>query len=58
VRYLLDTHTFLWWILDDPRLSSRAGAIIRDPGNEMLMEEMALLTADQTIARYGVQVVW
>ncbi len=36
MRYLLDTHAFLWWILDDPRLSRRAGAIIRDPDNEVL----------------------
>ncbi len=36
MRYLLDTHAFLWWILDDPRLSPRAGAIIRDPDNEVL----------------------
>lgn len=35
MRYLLDTHTFLWWIVDDLRLSSRARAIIQDPGNEI-----------------------
>lgn len=128
MRYLLDTHTFLWWIVDDPQLSPRAGAIIRDPSNEIwfsatsaweiaikaqlgritfeddpvefipqqvaangfrhlpiqsdhalhvsrlallhrdpfdrmlvaqaLIERMVLLTADQTIAKYDVQVVW
>ncbi len=31
MRYLLDTHAFLWWILDDPRLSPRAREIISDP---------------------------
>lgn len=36
MRYLLDTHAFLWWILDDPRLSRRAAAIIADAGNEIL----------------------
>ena len=35
MRYLLDTHAFLWWIVDDPRLSAPAAAIIRDPGNEI-----------------------
>src|SRR3989304_6842644 len=30
MRYLLDTHTFLWWITDDERLSERARAIIAD----------------------------
>ncbi|TAK28764.1 MAG: type II toxin-antitoxin system VapC family toxin [Chloroflexota bacterium] len=128
MRYLLDTHTFLWWIVDDPRLSPRVSAIIQDPNNEIwfsaasaweiaikaklgrikfeddpvelipqqvtangfrnlpiqsdhalhvsrlallhrdpfdrvlaaqaLVEKMMLLTADQMMARYGVQVVW
>jgi PIN domain nuclease of toxin-antitoxin system len=35
VRYLLDTHTFLWWIADDPRMSPRVRAIIREHGNEI-----------------------
>lgn len=36
MRYLLDTHTFLWWIADDPRLSSTARLIIRDAENQIL----------------------
>lgn len=36
MRYLLDTHTFLWWIGDDQRLSERAREIIRDPANEIV----------------------
>lgn len=35
MRYLLDTHAFLWWIVDDLRLSSRTRAIIQDPSNEI-----------------------
>jgi len=31
MKVLLDTHVFLWWIVDDPRLSPRARKII---GNE------------------------
>ncbi len=34
---LLDTHCFLWAILDAPRLSSRAGQIVRDGRNELLL---------------------
>jgi PIN domain nuclease of toxin-antitoxin system len=34
VRYLLDTHTFLWWVSDDPRLSARAREIMRDSNND------------------------
>lgn len=30
---LLDTHTFLWFILDDPQLSSKADDLISDPLN-------------------------
>ena len=30
---LLDTHAFLWFLLDDPRLSVRAGTLIADPLN-------------------------
>jgi PIN domain nuclease of toxin-antitoxin system len=35
VRALLDTHAFLWWITDDPQLSSRAREIIADGCNEL-----------------------
>ena len=30
---LLDTHAFLWFILDDPRLSVQANNLISDPTN-------------------------
>ena len=33
MRYLLDTHVFLWWLFDDPKLSSISQSIIRDPKN-------------------------
>ena len=36
MRLLLDTHAFLWWIFDDPRLSSTARALIADPSAEIL----------------------
>jgi PIN domain nuclease of toxin-antitoxin system len=35
VRALLDTHAFLWWITDSPRLSSRVREIIADGRNEL-----------------------
>lgn len=37
MRLLLDTHAFLWWITDDPRLSDRARALIGDGGNEVFL---------------------
>lgn len=35
MKALLDTHTFLWWITDDPRLSRRARKFIADGRNEI-----------------------
>ncbi|MGO8752570.1 MAG: type II toxin-antitoxin system VapC family toxin [Thermoguttaceae bacterium] len=35
MRLLLDTHTFLWFILDDPRLSATARSPIEDPANDV-----------------------
>lgn len=37
MRVLLDTRTFLWWITDDPRLSTSAKEVISDPGNELFL---------------------
>ena len=34
MRALLDTHTFLWWITDQPRLSAHVRALIGDGANE------------------------
>ncbi|MEW5892260.1 MAG: type II toxin-antitoxin system VapC family toxin [Pseudomonadota bacterium] len=30
-RLLLDSHAFLWWVFDDPRLSPLAKSLIQDP---------------------------
>lgn len=35
MRLLLDTHAFLWWIRDDPRLSPRSAALIADGANQV-----------------------
>ena len=35
MRALLDTHTFLWWNIDAPRLSQRAREFIADGKNEI-----------------------
>lgn len=37
MRVLLDTHAFLWWITDDPRLSERARKIIGDGKNRLYL---------------------
>ena len=33
MNVLLDTHAFLWWVIDDSQLSSTAKAMIADPTN-------------------------
>jgi len=35
VRLLLDTHTFLWFLLEDPQLSTIANDLIIDPTNDI-----------------------
>lgn len=37
MRALLDTHTFLWWNTDDPRLSAHAREVIADGRNEVFL---------------------
>lgn len=34
---LLDTHAFLWFCQDDPRLSATAKALLEDPANRKLL---------------------
>ena len=35
MKYLLDTHAFLWFVTDDNRLSSKAKSTIQDGDNEV-----------------------
>ncbi len=37
MQALLDTHAFLWWMADDPRLSAEARAVIGDGANDILV---------------------
>ena len=37
MKFLLDTHTFLWFALNDPQLSERALKLITNPANEVLI---------------------
>ncbi len=42
VKYLLDTHAFLWWIADDPSLSEKARSIISDEKNEIYLSAVSV----------------
>jgi PIN domain nuclease of toxin-antitoxin system len=37
MKALLDTHTFLWWIIESPKLSSRVCEIISDGNNDLFL---------------------
>lgn len=37
MKLLLDTHAFLWWIIDAPQLSQRAREIIGDAENTLFL---------------------
>ena len=37
MRLLLDTHTFIWYVTDNPRLSAHVKLVIEDENNEKLV---------------------
>ncbi len=41
MRLLLDTHTFLWWIIDSDRLSRRARSLISSGNNEIFFSAVS-----------------
>lgn len=41
MRLLLDTHAFLWWVADDPRLSAPARRSIGAPRNEVFFSAVS-----------------
>ncbi|MFZ4791480.1 MAG: type II toxin-antitoxin system VapC family toxin [Candidatus Competibacteraceae bacterium] len=54
MRLLLDTHTFLWFVLNDSKLSRVAGSLIADPHNDVLISpatywEIAIKVGKQTL---------
>lgn len=51
MRVLLDTHAFLWWIEDDPRLSERVREIVADERNEVLF---SVVSAWEIVIKVGV----
>jgi len=41
VRHLLDTHALLWYVLNDPQLSTTATRTILDPANDILVSPVS-----------------
>ena len=50
-RYILDTHALIWYLEGNPRLGSRAKAIIDDPSNELVLPIIALAEAVFVVER-------
>jgi len=44
-KYIIDTHTLLWYIADAPALGKSAGAILDDPESELLLPAIVLAEA-------------
>ncbi|MCC5602103.1 type II toxin-antitoxin system VapC family toxin [Nostoc sp. CHAB 5714] len=42
MRFLLDTHTFIWFVTDSPKLSLSAKALIEDEYNEKLFSTASI----------------
>ena len=51
MRLLLDTHAFLWWIADDPALSSPARGAVADPANQI---HVSAATAWEITTKYRI----
>jgi PIN domain nuclease of toxin-antitoxin system len=50
VKVLLDTHTFLWWVADDPQISVTAKNIIVNPDNDIYL---SVISAWEIIIKVG-----
>jgi PIN domain nuclease of toxin-antitoxin system len=37
IKYLIDTHIFLWWLFDDPKLDAFSREIIKNPKHQILV---------------------
>lgn len=42
IRYLIDTHIFLWWLADDPQLPIQFRALIESPKNQIFVSAATL----------------
>ncbi len=50
MKVLLDTHTFLWWVADDPQISVTAKNIITNPDNDIYL---SVVSGWQIIIKVG-----
>ena len=41
MNYLIDTHIFLWWLFDDPKLDTTCRDIIRNPDHRIFVSSVS-----------------
>jgi PIN domain nuclease of toxin-antitoxin system len=63
MRLLLDTHAFLWFVLNDPALVTNLPFHHKDPFDRLLIaqsltEAIPIVSADSTLNAYGVTRLW
>jgi len=54
VRLLLDTHAFLWFILDDPKLSEFDRLLVA----QAICQRIPLVSVDPALDAYAVTRLW
>ncbi len=42
MKLLLDTHVWVWWLLEPERLSARAAGVLREPGHELHLSPISV----------------
>ena len=52
MKYLLDTHIFLWWVSDHPKLSKNAEEVISNPFNEIFLSAASQHMGDDDKIRH------
>ena len=52
MKYLLDTHTFLWILFEDEQLSEKAADVIRNPENDIYV---SVITYWEISLKYAIQ---
>lgn len=60
MRLLLDTHTWLWFVLGDASLSSTARGLIEDPNHEKLISPVSYweLAIQVSLGKYSLPTVY
>src|ERR1700732_3701908 len=45
IKYVIDTHTLLWFLGDNPKLGARADSVLYNPGSSLIIPSIVLAEA-------------